>query len=151
MRFDELPGKVGQEIGVSPWMEVTAERIKAFADATDDHQWIHLDAERAARESPYGGVVAHGFLTLSLIPALRASALTIEGVRMAINYGTNKVRFPAPLRAGRRVRGHFTLASLEPVEGGAQVVIKATVIEEGAAKPCCVAEVVTRLYPKNGV
>lgn len=147
MTYDELPGMVGREIGVSPWMEVSAERIKAFADATGDHQWIHLDAERAARESPYGGIVAHGYLTLSLIPALRVSALTIEGVGMAINYGTNRVRFPAPLRAGRRVRGQFTLASFEPIEGGAQLTINATVTEEGAAKPCCVAELVTRMYP----
>ena len=145
--LEELRALVGQEIGVSPWMEVSAERIKAFADATDDHQWIHLDAARAARESPYGGVVAHGYLTLSLIPALRAAAVTIDGIRMGINYGTNRVRFPAPLRAGRRVRGQFTLASFEPIEGGAQLTLNATVIEEGAAKPCCVAEVVTRLYP----
>jgi len=144
--LDELRGLVGKEIGVSPWMEVSAERIAAFADATGDHQWIHLDAERAARESPYGGVVAHGFLTLSLIPALRASAMRIEGVRMAINYGANRVRFPAPLRAGRRVRGHFTLAAFEPIEGGAQILTQATVTEEGAAKPCCAAELVTRLY-----
>jgi acyl dehydratase len=149
--LEGLRALVGQEIAVSPWMEVTAARIKAFADATGDHQWIHLDVERAARESPYGGIVAHGYLTLSLIPVLRASALTITGIRMGINYGTNRVRFPAPLLAGRRVRGHFTLASFEPIEGGAQLTIQATVIEEGAAKPCCVAEVVTRLYPENGV
>jgi len=144
--LEALKGLVGQELGTSAPMEVSAERIAAFADATGDHQWIHLDAERAAKESPYGGVVAHGFLTLSLIPALRASALTIEGVRMAVNYGSNRVRFPAPLRAGRRIRGQFTLQSYEPIEGGAQVVILATVIEENASKPCCVAELVTRMY-----
>jgi acyl dehydratase len=144
--LEELRGLVGQELAVSPPLEVSAARIAAFADATGDHQWIHLDAERAARESPYGGVVAHGYLTLSLIPALRAAAMTIDGVRMAINYGTNRVRFPAPLRAGRRVHGTFALESYEPIEGGAQVVLKATVAEEGAAKPCCVAELVTRLY-----
>ena len=144
--LDALRGLVGQEIGTSDWMEVSTERIAAFADATGDHQWIHLDAERAARESPYGGVVAHGYLTLSLIPALRASAVRIDGIRMAINYGANRVRFPAPLRAGRRVRATFVLAEYEAIEGGAQVVLKATVMEEGAGKPCCVAELVTRLY-----
>ena len=151
VHYGDLRAMVGQELAVSPWMTVTAERIRAFADATDDHQWIHLDAERAKRESPFGGVVAHGYLTLSLLPALRASALAIDGVRMAVNYGSNRVRFPAPLLAGRRVRGTFALAALEPVEGGAQLTIQATVSEEGAAKPCCVAEILTRLYPKNGV
>lgn len=145
--IEALRALVGQEIAVSPWMEVSAARIAAFAEATGDRQWIHLDEARAAKESPYGGVVAHGFLTLALIPALRASAMTIDGVRMAINYGCNRVRFPAPLRAGRRVRGHFTLAAFEAIEGGAQIVTQATVVEEGAAKPCCVAELVTRLYP----
>ena len=144
--LDALKSLVGQDLGTSPPMEVSGERIAAFADATGDHQWIHLDAARAAKESPYGGVVAHGFLTLSLIPALRASAVTIEGIRMAVNYGSNRVRFPAPLRAGRSIRGRFTLQSFEPIEGGAQVVIQATVIEENAAKPCCVAELVTRMY-----
>jgi acyl dehydratase len=144
--LDELATLVGRSLGVSPWMEVSRERIAAFADATDDHQWIHLDAERAARESPYGDVVAHGYLTLSLIPALRAAAVTIEGIGMAINYGANRVRFPSPLVAGRRVRGEFTLAAFEPIEGGAQVTLQAVVVEEGAAKPCCAAELVTRLY-----
>jgi acyl dehydratase len=146
LRLEELPGLVGREIGLSPWMTVTAERIAAFADATDDHQWIHLDAERAARESPFGAVVAHGYLTLSLLPALRAAALTFEGVRMSVNYGSNRVRFPAPLRAGRQIRAAFTLAACEAIEGGFQLVIQATVTEEGAARPCCVAEVVTRVY-----
>ena len=144
--LDELRRLVGAELAVSDWMEVSRERIAAFAAATGDHQWIHLDEARAARESPYGGVVAHGFLTLSLIPALRASAMTIEGVGMAINYGMNRVRFPAPLLAGRRVRASFVLAEYEAIEGGAQVILKASVAEEGASKPCCVAELVTRLY-----
>jgi acyl dehydratase len=144
--LEELGGLVGHEIAVSDWLEVSRERIAAFADATGDHQWIHVDAERAARESPYGEVVAHGFLTLSLIPALRASAMSIGGIGMAVNYGLNRVRFPAPLRAGRRVRAQFVLAAFEPIEGGAQVVMQATVTEDGAGKPCCVAELVTRLY-----
>jgi acyl dehydratase len=147
--LEELGALAGRELAVSDWMEVSRERIAAFADATGDRQWIHLDAERAARESPYGEVVAHGFLTLSLIPALRASAMTFDGIGMAVNYGLNRVRFPAPLRAGRRVRAQFVLASVEPIEGGAQVTIQATVTEEAAAKPCCVAELVTRLYRKR--
>jgi acyl dehydratase len=149
--IDGLRALVGSEVGVSDWMVVDAARIAAFADATGDHQWIHLDPERAARESPYGSIVAHGFLTLSLIPALRAGAMTIEGIGMAINYGMNRVRFPAPLLAGRRVRGHFTLAAFEPIEGGAQVTWQVAVQEDGAAKPCCAAELLTRVYPPKMV
>ena len=144
--LDQLAKLVGREIATSDWMEVSRERIAEFAEATGDHQWIHLDQERAARESPYGGVVAHGFLTLSLIPALRASAMSIEGIGMAVNYGLNRVRFPSPLRAGRRVRAQFVLAAFEAIEGGAQVILQATITEEAAPKPCCVAEVVSRLY-----
>jgi len=144
--LDGLRALVGGEALVSDWMLVDAARIAAFADATGDHQWIHIDQARAARESPYGGIVAHGYLTLSLIPALRASAMTIEGIAMGINYGTNRVRFPAPLLAGRRVRGHFTVAALEPLEGGAQVTWQVAVHEEGATKPCCAAEVIARVY-----
>ena len=144
--LDGLRALVGGEALVSDWMLVDAARIAAFADATGDHQWIHIDQERAARESPYGGIVAHGYLTLALIPALRASAMTIEGIAMGINYGTNRVRFPAPLLAGRRVRGHFTVAAFEPIEGGAQVTWQVTVTEEGATKPCCAAEVLARVH-----
>ena len=148
--LEEVGSLVGREVAVSDWMVVDAARIAAFADATGDHQWIHLDAERAARESPYGGIVAHGFLTLSLIPALRASAMTIEGIGMSINYGMNRVRFPAPLLGGRRVRGHFTLGAFEAIDGGgAQVTWQVAVQEEGAAKPCCAAEVLTRVYGKR--
>ena len=146
--LEELRSLVGQEVAVSDWVTVDAARIAAFADATGDHQWIHLDHERARRESPYGGIVAHGFLTLSLIPMLRTDAMTLEGVGMAVNYGMNRVRFPAPLLAGRRVRGHFTLAAYEPIERGAQVTWQVAVTEDGATKPCCAAEVVTRLYGK---
>jgi acyl dehydratase len=144
--LDALAGMVGSEVGVSDWMEVSAERIAAFADATGDHQWIHLDHERARRESPYGAVVAHGYLTLSLIPVLRASAMEIGGISMAVNYGVNRVRFPAPVRAGGRIRAAFVLAAFEPIADGAQVTWTATVTEEGAAKPCCVAEIVARCY-----
>ena len=146
--LDELQGLVGREVAVSDWVTVDAARIAAFADATGDHQWIHLDEERARRESPYGGIVAHGFLTLSQIPMLRTNAMSLEGIGMAVNYGMNRVRFPAPLLAGRRVRGHFTLAAYEPIERGAQVTWQVAVHEDGAAKPCCAAEVLTRLYAK---
>jgi acyl dehydratase len=147
--LEELQGLVGREVAVSDWVTVDAARIAAFADATGDHQWIHLDEERARRESPYGGIVAHGFLTLSLIPMLRTNAMSLEGIGMAVNYGMNRVRFPAPLLAGRRVRGHFTLAAYERIERGAQVTWQVAVHEDGAAKPCCAAEVVTRLYAKD--
>jgi acyl dehydratase len=145
----ELEALVGQDVAASGWMEVSPERIAKFAEATDDYQWIHLDAERAARESPFGGVVAHGFLTLSLLAPLKASAVTINGVSMALNYGANRVRFPAPLRAGRRVQGRFKLLKFEPIEGGAQLTWESTVIEEGATKPCCVAESITRCYTER--
>ena len=144
--LDALAALVGTEVGVSDWVDVSAGRIAAFADATDDHQWIHLDIERAKRESPYGTVVAHGYLTLSLIPAMRASAMEIRGVSMAVNYGANRVRFPAPVRAGGRIRASFVLAGFEPIENGAQLTWTATVTEEGASKPCCVAELLSRCY-----
>jgi len=144
--LDALAALVGTEVGVSDWIEVSAERIAAFADATGDHQWIHLDVERAKRESPYGTVVAHGYLTLSLIPVMRASAMEIRGVSMAVNYGANRVRFPAPVRAGKRIRASFVLAACEPIENGAQLTWTATVTEEGASKPCCVAELLSRCY-----
>jgi acyl dehydratase len=144
--LDALAALVGTEVGVSDWVEVTAERIAAFADATGDHQWIHLDAERAKRESPYGAVVAHGYLTLSLIASMRDSAMEVRGISMAVNYGVNRVRFPAPVRAGRRIRGSFVLAAFEPIDNGAQLTWTVTVTEEGAAKPCCVAEVLARCY-----
>jgi len=140
---------VGEDIAVSAWIEVSPERIAKFAEATDDYQWIHLDAERAARESPFGGVIAHGFLTLSLLAPLKYSAIDIRGVAMAVNYGANRVRFPAPLRAGTRVQGRFKLLKFEPIEGGAQLTWESTVIEEGATKPCCVAETITRCYTER--
>ena len=119
--FAELPQLVGSEVAVSNWFEVGQERIKAFAEATEDRQWIHVDPERCARESPFGAPVAHGFLTLSLLPAMLESALAIEGMRMGLNYGLNRVRFPAPLPSGRRVRGRWLLAGCDPIEGGVQL------------------------------
>lgn len=141
----ELQGLVGQEIGLSDWFAVDQRRIDLFADATEDHQWIHVDPVRAAA-GPFGATVAHGFLTLSLLPPLFASAFQIEGARMGINYGLNRVRFPAPVRVGSRLRGRFKLLACEPFEGGAQFTVQVTVEMEGSDKPACVAESVTRRY-----
>jgi acyl dehydratase len=144
--LDALPARVGSEVAVSDWFEVGQDRIATFAEATDDRQWIHLDPERCKRESPFGQPVAHGFLTLSLLPAMLTSALTIEGMRMGVNYGLNKVRFPSPLPAGSRVRGRWTLRGADAVAGGWQFTWDVTIEAEGAAKPVCVAEFLIRCY-----
>ena len=141
----ELKDLLGQEIGVSDWIAVTQERIQLFADATNDHQWIHLDAERA-KAGPFGTTIAHGFLTLSLLPEMAASAFGVRETRMGVNYGLNKVRFPAPVPSGSRLRGRFKLVGYEPLEGGAQLVTEVTVEREGAERPACVTEAVTRRY-----
>jgi acyl dehydratase len=141
----ELQALVGQEIGVSEWITVTQERIQLFADATNDHQWIHLDAERA-KAGPFGTTIAHGFLTLSLLPEMSASAFEVRGTRMGVNYGLNKVRFPAPVPSGSRLRGRFKLLAYEPLEGGAQLTLQATMEREGSDKPVCVAESLSRRY-----
>jgi acyl dehydratase len=143
----DMEALVGAEIGLSRWFEVSQQRIATFADATDDNQWIHVDAERAARESPFGGTVAHGFLTLSLLPAMLEDAIRMLDVTMALNYGLDKVRFPAPVPAGSRVRGRIVLAALDRVEGGAQLRLNVTVEREGGGKPACVAEFLVRRYP----
>ena len=137
----------GQEIGASAWLEITQEMVDRFADTTFDHQWIHCDVERARRESPYGGPIAHGFLTLSLIPGFRSQILTITGVSRVINYGVNRVRFPAAVPVGARVRGVQTIGKVERTAPGAARVVSTFVIElEGAAKPACVAETVTLVF-----
>ena len=141
----ELQALVGQEIGTSDWITVTQERIRLFADATGDHQWIHLDVERA-KAGPFGTTIAHGFLTLSLLPEMSASAFEVRGTRMGVNYGLNKVRFPAPVPSGSRLRGRFRLIGYEPLEGGAQITVEATMEREGSAKPVCVAESLARRY-----
>jgi acyl dehydratase len=141
----DLAALVGQEIGVSDWLTVDQARIDLFAQATGDHQWIHVDPERAAA-GPFGSTVAHGFLTLSLVPQLFATAFDIDDVRMGVNYGLNRVRFTHPVPVGGRVRGHFTLEAFEPLPGGAQLTVLATVELEGAPKPACVAETVSRRY-----
>jgi acyl dehydratase len=144
--LDELRTYVGKELGVSSWCEVTQDMINAFAEATGDHQWIHVDVERAKKESPYGGPVAHGFLTLSLAPMLGWDVYKIDGVKMGVNYGVNKVRFPAPVPAGSRVRARVKLLELQDIEGGTQAVTQVTFEREGADKPVCVAETVSRWY-----
>ena len=134
---------VGKELGPTEWLEVAQERIDEFAHATDDPQWIHVDPVRAA-EGPFGTTIAHGFLTLSLCIPLMAEVLVLDGYRMGINYGVNKVRFPAPVPSGSRIRARFTVQSVEEVAGGEQGVILATVEREGGDKPVCVAELVLR-------
>ena len=144
--IEELKSLVGQEVAVSDWVLITQERVQMFADATGDHQWIHLDVERSRKESPYGGTVAHGFLTLSLLPMLMQGAVTMHGFRMGVNYGLNKVRFPAPVPVGSRVRGYMVLMSVEDIPGGVQMIWQVTIEREGGDKPVCVAESVTRRY-----
>jgi acyl dehydratase len=145
--LDELDLLAGQEVGASAWLTITQELVDRFADATFDHQWIHCDVERARRESPYGGPVAHGFLTLALIPGFRGQILTIGGVSRVINYGVNKVRFPNAVPVGARVRGVQTIKSVERTKPDSARVISGFVIEiEGETKPACVAETVTLVF-----
>ena len=144
--LDELKQLAGQEVAVSDWITITQERVQQFADATGDHQWIHLDVERSKAESPYGGTIAHGFLTLSLLPMLMASSLQMSDVKMGVNYGLNKVRFPAPVPVGSRLRARIVLLSVEDISGGAQLVWQVTIEREGGDKPVCVAESITRRY-----
>jgi acyl dehydratase len=141
----ELQPLVGKDIATSEWITVTQERIQLFADATNDHQWIHLDAERA-KAGPFKTTIAHGYLTLSLLPELSASAFEVRGTRMGVNYGLNKVRFPAPVPSGSRLRGHFKLLAYEPLDGGAQLTVQVTMEREGSDKPVCVAESLARRY-----
>jgi acyl dehydratase len=141
----EMAALVGQEIGVSEWITVTQERIQLFADATNDHQWIHLDVERA-KAGPFGTTIAHGFLTLSLLPEMSASAFQVRGTRMGVNYGLNKVRFPAPVPSGSRIRGRFKLIGYEPLDGGAQMTVQVTMEREGSDKPVCIAESIARRF-----
>jgi acyl dehydratase len=137
---------VGQHLGHSGWVSITQEQVNLFADATGDHQWIHVDPERAARESPFGGPVAHGYLTLSLLPMLVPQIIATTGFRMGVNYGTEKVRFPSPVPVGSRIRAGATLDSATPFDGGVQLVMTVTVEVEGASKPAMVATTVSRRY-----
>jgi acyl dehydratase len=144
---DSLKEHVGNEIGVSEWLTITQERIAQFAEATEDRQWIHLDRERAEKESPFGATIAHGFLTLSLISRFMKDVIQVQsGVGMAINYGLNRVRFPAPVRAGSKIRARVTLLGIKEVPGAYEAVFSVTVESEGGEKPCCVAESIVRYY-----
>ena len=144
--LDALKALVGTELGRSRWFEVGQDRIATFADATDDHQWIHVDPDRAARESPFRTTVAHGFLTLSLLPSMLADVLVMADAKLVVNYGLNKVRFPAPVPAGSRVRAAIVLAALDEEAGSSQLTLDVTVEREGGTKPVCVAEFLVRRY-----
>jgi acyl dehydratase len=141
----ELKALVGSPIGSSDWVTIDQTRIDKFAEVTGDDQWIHVDPKRAAA-GMFGSTVAHGFLTLSLLPYFIRSSHKVDGARMSVNYGLNRVRFPAPVPVNSRLRAHFKLLSFEPIEGGVQIVTEVTVEREGQAKPVCVAESVGRLY-----
>jgi acyl dehydratase len=144
--LEEMRALVGTEVAVSDWVEITQERVNQFAVATNDHQWIHVDVERAKRESPFGATIAHGFLTLSLVPAMLESALRMVDMKMGLNYGLNKVRFPAPVPVGSRLRARMSIVSIEDIEGGAQVTWGVVIEREGSTKPVCVAEFLMRRY-----
>jgi len=141
----ELQAMVGESLGHSDWLQVDQQRIDQFAHATGDHQWIHTDPVRAA-SGPFGATVAHGFLTLSLLPVFFETGFAIADVRMGINYGLNRVRFMSPVRVGSRLRAHFKLLAFEVIEGGAQLTVEATVELEGSDKPACVAQTVSRRF-----
>lgn len=152
--LEELESLQGEEVAVSDWIEITQQQVNLFAEATGDHQWIHVDVERAKRESPFGAPVAHGFLTLSLLPMLMANAIKMSDVKMGVNYGLNKVRFTAPVPVGSRVRARVTLVAMEalpplpnaPTLTGAQMTWAVTIEREGQDRPVCVAESISRRY-----
>jgi acyl dehydratase len=146
IRLRDLESKVGEEVGISPWVEMSQERIDRFAEATDDFQWIHVDPKRA-KDSPFGSTIAHGFLTLSMLPKLSESTFEFSDRKMGVNYGLNKVRFTAPVPAGAKIRGRFVLAKYEKIEGnGVQTTWSVTIEREGGEKPVCVAESIGRHY-----
>lgn len=146
LQASELTNLVGEQLGTSSWVTIEQERIDKFAEATGDHQWIHVDPQRA-KDGPFGSTIAHGFLTLSLIPALAWEVYTVEGARLSINYGLNKLRFITPVKVGSRVRAHVAIAAVEELPGDAlQVAATVTVELEGAAKPAAVAETLSRIY-----
>jgi acyl dehydratase len=142
---DALRDAVGTDLGYSDWITIDQERINQFADATGDHQWIHVDPERAA-QGPFKTTIAHGYLTLSLLPVLTTGLVRVDGVRMGVNYGVNKVRFPAPVPVDSRVRARVEIVSVEDVGGGVQVTSRVTIERDGGDKPVCVAESVARFY-----
>jgi acyl dehydratase len=141
---EELTGRLGEEIGIGEWVQISQDRINGFAEATGDHQWIHVDEDKA-KTGPFGSTIAHGFLTLSLIPAI-APSVDVPRVRMAVNYGLDRVRFITPVPVGSRVRAHSVLRDVSEVPGGVQVKTEVTIELEGSEKPACVAETLARLY-----
>lgn len=144
--IEDAKTQQGQEIGISDWLLIDQDRVNGFAQITGDQQWIHVDVERARRESPFGGPIAHGYLTLSLLAKFAQECIGVDGIKLAVNYGLNRVRFTAPVKVGSRVRARFILAGVEDIQGGAQLVWQATIEIEGGDKPACVAEMVTRWY-----
>lgn len=141
-----LKEMIGTEVAVSEWLEISQARVNQFAEATGDFQWIHVDVERSRRELPYGGTIAHGFLTLALLPKFLSETVQAADVKLMVNYGLNRVRFPAPLPVGSRVRGRLKLLAVDDIPGGAQVIWEVTIEREGGDKPVCVAEAVIRRY-----
>lgn len=144
-RLTDLQALVGQRVASSDWISVGQDRIDQFARATGDHQWIHVDPVRAAA-GPFGATIAHGFLTLSLLPEMSAAAMEVLDTRMGVNYGLNRVRFPAPVPSGSRLRGHLRLKAYAPIEGGAMLTMEVTIEREGSSKPACVAETLSRRF-----
>jgi len=143
----DLGGLVGQEVATSDWIAITQDRINAFADATSDHQWIHVDSGRARAETPFGATIAHGFLTLSLLSALMRDAVTVSGARMTLNYGLNRVRFVSPVPSGSRIRARVALAKIDHVADSIQAIWNITIERDGGDKPAVVAEWIVRYYP----
>jgi acyl dehydratase len=142
--FEEIESAAGRELGASEWVEITQEQVDRFADATGDHQWIHVDVERA-KSGPFGGTIAHGYLTLSMLPALGSQVMSLETPGAKLNYGVNKVRFPNPVRVGSRIRAHVTIGGVSAVPAGKQLTVRYTIEIEGEQKPACVAETVVLL------
>ena len=145
----ELAAAVGKHLGYSDWIEITQDRVNRFADATGDHQWIHVDPERA-KSGPFGGTIAHGYLTMSLVNLFLPQIMEVRGISMGVNYGADKLRFPAPVKVGARVRGGGELLMVQEVKGGAvQATVRVTVEVEGGDRPGCVVETISRFVPKN--
>ncbi|HUN92085.1 MAG TPA: MaoC family dehydratase [Burkholderiaceae bacterium] len=142
---DDLYARIGQPLGTTDWLEMTQDRIDRFAEATGDHQWIHVDPERAAK-GPFGACIAHGFLTMSIAGSYFLERILQVECRMGVNYGTDRVRFPAPVKVGSRIRGHGELVKAEPFDGGVQAVVRVTVEIEGGERPACVVDTINRLY-----
>lgn len=144
--IDDARRRRGEEIGISDWLLIDQQRVDAFAEVTGDRQWIHVDVERAKRESPFGATIAHGYLTLSLLAKFAQECIKVEGIKLAVNYGLNRVRFASPVIVGSRLRARFVLGEVSDIAGGAQLVWQAVIDIEGSDKPACAAEMVTRWY-----